>query len=119
MHNGVDIVADVGTKVIIPGNGKVIFAGYKSATGYTVEIDHGFGYQTNYFHLSKIKVKVGQKVKRGEILGLSGRSGRLCNGPHLHYEVLHNGVALNPRNFIFDNVNIFEYSELILEEEDL
>ncbi len=108
MHNGIDIVADKGTKVFAPGAGKVIFAGYKRSTGYTIEIDHGFGYQTNYFHLSKLNVRKGQKVKRGDLLGLSGRSGTLCNGPHLHYEVRYNGVPLNPRNFIFDNVNLFE-----------
>jgi murein DD-endopeptidase MepM/ murein hydrolase activator NlpD len=108
MHNGIDIVADKGTKIFAPGAGKVIFAGYKRSTGYTIEIDHGFGYQTRYFHLSKLNVRKGQKVKRGELLGLSGRSGTLCNGPHLHYEVRYNGVPLNPRKFIFDDVNLFE-----------
>ncbi len=108
MHNGIDIVADKGTKIFAPGAGKVIFAGYKRSTGYTIEIDHGFGYQTRYFHLSKLNVRKGQKIKRGELLGLSGRSGTLCNGPHLHYEVRYNGVPLNPRKFIFDDVNLFE-----------
>ncbi|NOX19588.1 MAG: M23 family metallopeptidase [Chlorobi bacterium] len=108
MHNGIDIVADKGTKVFAPGAGKVIFAGYKRTTGNTIEIDHGFGYQTRYFHLSKLNVRKGQKVKRGELLGLSGRTGTLCNGPHLHYEVRYNGVPLNPRKFIFDDVNLFE-----------
>jgi len=109
MHNGIDIVANVGSKVYATGNGKVIFAGYKRTTGYTIEIDHGFGYRTNYFHLSKLKVRRGQKVKRGELIGLSGRTGTLCNGPHLHYEVRHDGIPLNPRKFIFDNVNLFDY----------
>ncbi len=108
MHNGIDIVENVGTKVYAPGNGKVIFAGHKRTTGYTIEIDHGFGYQTNYFHLSKLKVRKGNRVKRGDLIGLSGRTGTLCNGPHLHYEVRHNGIPLNPRKFIFDNISLFD-----------
>jgi len=108
MHNGIDIVENVGTKVYAPGDGKVIFAGHKRTTGYTIEIDHGFGYQTNYFHLSKLKVKKRQHVKRGDLIGLSGRTGTLCNGPHLHYEVRHNGIPLNPRKFIFDDINLFD-----------
>jgi len=119
MHNGIDLVADVGTKVYAPGAGKVIFAGYKSSTGHTIEIDHGFGYKTSYYHLSKLNVKKGNKVQRGDQIGISGRTGRLCSGPHLHYEVHHNGVALNPRNFIFDDINIFEYSEIKFKEENL
>jgi len=112
MHNGIDIVENVGTKVYAPGDGKVIYAGHKRTTGYTIEIDHGFGYQTNYFHLSKLKVRRGQKVKRGDLIGLSGRTGTLCSGPHLHYEVRHNGIPLNPRKFIFDNVNLFDIVSL-------
>jgi murein DD-endopeptidase MepM/ murein hydrolase activator NlpD len=108
MHNGVDIVVDVGANVHAPGDGKVIFAGRRGGYGWTVEIEHGFGYRTLYAHLSKLKVKKGQKVKRGELIALSGKSGNLATGAHLHYEVRHNGIALNPRNFIYDDVKIFE-----------
>jgi len=108
MHNGMDIVCNTGTKVYAPGAGTVVFAGRKGGYGWLVEIDHGFGYKTRFAHLSKIKVKKYQKVKRGDLLALSGRSGRLSTGPHLHYEIRHNGVVLNPRNFIFDDVTVFD-----------
>jgi murein DD-endopeptidase MepM/ murein hydrolase activator NlpD len=108
MHNGIDIVVDVGADVHAPGDGKVIFAGRRGGYGWTIEIEHGFGYRTLYAHLSKLKVKKGQKVKRGELIALSGKSGNLATGAHLHYEIRHNGIALNPRNFIYDDVKIFE-----------
>ncbi len=108
MHNGLDIIANIGTKVYAPGNGKVVRVGYQSGYGRVLEIDHGFGYTTRYAHLSKILVKKGQKVKRGDVIALSGNSGRLTTGPHLHYEVRHNGVALNPKNFMFDDIKIFD-----------
>jgi len=110
MHNGIDIVCDRGTDVIASGKGKVVFVGYKHEAGKCIEIDHGFGYRTHYFHLSKYFVKKGQKVERGELIGLSGSTG-LSDGPHLHYEVRHNGIPLEPRNFIYDDVEIFEYSQ--------
>lgn len=108
MHNGIDIIADVGTEIYATGDAKVVFAGRKSGAGITIELDHGFGYQTNYFHLSKLLVKKGQKVKRGDLIGLTGRSGSLSSGPHLHYEVRYEGVPLNPRNFIYDDIDLFE-----------
>lgn len=108
MHNGQDIVCRTGTKVYATGKGKVEFAGWRGGLGYTVILDHGFGYRTYYGHLSKISVKVGKKVKRGDMLALSGATGTLSAGQHLHYEVRHNGIALNPRNFIYDDVELFE-----------
>ncbi|MCL4546959.1 MAG: M23 family metallopeptidase [Bacteroidetes bacterium] len=108
MHNGVDIVTDAGTKVYAPGAGVVDFAGWRGGYGLTVEIDHGFGYRTVYAHLEKTNVKQGQKVARGDIIAFTGNSGRLSTGPHLHYEVRHDGIPLDPRNFIFDDVSIFE-----------
>ena len=71
----------------------------------------GFGYKTLYGHLSKYKVKRGQRIERGDLIALTGSSGKLSTGPHLHYEVRHNGIALNPRNFIFDDVNIFDLAK--------
>ena len=108
MHNGVDIITDSGTKVYAPGGGTVEFAGWRGGLGRTVEIDHGFGYKTVYGHLEAIKVKVGQVIKRGDFIALSGSSGSLVTGPHLHYEVRHNGIPLNPHNFIYDDVDLFE-----------
>lgn len=108
MHNGVDVLSKTGTEVFAPGNGRVTFLGRKGGFGKTIEIDHGFGYKTLYGHLSRYKVKKGQRVKRGDLIALTGGSGSLSTGPHLHYEVRHNGIALNPKNFIFDDVKIFE-----------
>lgn len=108
MHKGVDIRAYYNTPVYAPGGGRVEFAGRKGGFGKTIIINHGFGYKTLYAHLNKYKVKARQKVKRGDLIGLTGSSGRLSTGPHLHYEVSHNGIVLNPRNFIFDDVKIFE-----------
>ncbi|MDF1611430.1 M23 family metallopeptidase [Stygiobacter electus] len=108
MHNGIDIITDIGTKVFAPGGGTVTDIGWKSGYGLTLEIDHGFGYKTLYAHLDKTVVKVGQKIKRGDLIAYSGNSGRLTSGPHLHYEVHHNGVALDPINFIYDDVSLFE-----------
>lgn len=108
MHNGVDIVTDAGTKIYAPGAGVVDFVGWRGGYGLSVEIDHGFGYRTVYAHLEKASVKQGEKVLRGDIIAFTGNSGRLSTGPHLHYEVRHDGIPLDPRNFIFDDVSIFE-----------
>ena len=107
MHEGIDIIADVGSPVYATGNGKVAFVGHRGGYGLTVELDHGFGYRTIYAHLSKVLVKEGQKVTRGTQIAKTGDSG-LSTGPHLHYEVEHNGVKENPAGFFFDNVGFFE-----------
>lgn len=108
MHPGLDIVANIGTPVYAPGGGVVTFSGRRGGYGLTLEIDHGFGYQTVYAHLSSINVKKGQKLKRGDLIAETGNSGKLSTGPHLHYEVRHNGIALNPSNFMYDDVDLFE-----------
>ncbi len=107
MHNGLDFRANTGEPVYAPGDGKVTFVGRKGGYGKVIIINHGFGYKTLYAHLSKAKVKRGEKVKRGDLIALTGNTGSLSTGPHLHYEVRHNGIALNPRNFIFENVKLF------------
>ena len=107
MHEGVDFVVDQGTPVFVTGDGVVEFAGTKEGFGNVVEVNHGFGYTTVYAHLSKILVREGQKVKRGQQIALSGDTG-LSTGPHLHYEVHHDGVALNPKGFFFGNLGFFE-----------
>ena len=108
MHTGIDIKVNTGTEVYAPGDGKVTKVNYRSGYGRTIEIDHGFGYTSLYAHLSKTKVKRGAKVKRGDLIGISGNTGSFATGPHLHYEVKHNGVHLNPKNFIFADVKIFD-----------
>jgi murein DD-endopeptidase MepM/ murein hydrolase activator NlpD len=108
MHSGIDILTDVGTRVYAPGNGVVAFTGQRSGYGNTLEIDHGFGYQTQYAHLDRIVVNKGQKVKRGDLIAYTGNTGKLSTGPHLHYEVHYDGVTVNPINFIFDDVRVFD-----------
>lgn len=99
-HQGVDIAAPVGEPIMAPAAGKVIFAGVKAGGyGNAVEIDHGFGYVTRFAHASRIHVRVGQKVERGEMIAEVGATG-LVSGPHLHYEVEVNGSAVDPLNFI-------------------
>ncbi|MGA9293042.1 MAG: M23 family metallopeptidase [Ignavibacteriaceae bacterium] len=107
MHEGIDFIADVGSPVYATGNGRVVFIGRRGGYGLTVELDHGYGYHTIYAHLSKVLVKEGQKVTRGTQIAKTGDSG-LSTGPHLHYEVEHNGVKENPAGFFFDNVGFFE-----------
>lgn len=106
MHKGIDIVTNIGTPVHVTGNGKVKFTGYNGGYGLSVIVNHGYGYRTIYAHLSKVKVKRGAKLLRGDIVGLTGNSG-LSTGPHLHYEVEHNGVKLNPEHFFFKKFNYF------------
>ena len=107
MHEGVDIITNIGTPVNASGGGKVDFVGYKGGFGLCIEIDHGFGYRTVYGHLSANLVSIDQKVSRGQIIAKTGNSG-LSSGPHLHYEIQHNGVKLNPMDFIFDDLRIFD-----------
>ncbi len=111
MHNGIDIITDIGTPVYAPGSGKVTYVGRKGGYGLTIEIDHGFGYTTVYAHLSKASVKEGKTVKRGDLIGKTGNSG-LSSGPHLHYEVHHNGIVQDPLDFFFEDFNYFDTKSL-------
>lgn len=100
-HTGIDIVAPRGTPVVASAHGRVRSVGQQGEYGLTVEIDHGFGTVTRYAHLSQAGVRVGQTVSRGEAIGKVGDTG-LAVGPHLHYEVLVDGRAANPRRYILD-----------------
>ncbi len=100
-HRGLDIAGRLGTPVYAPADGKIRFAGNRRALGNTVAISHGYGVETLYGHMHELKVKGGQKVVRGQEIGLLGSSGR-STGPHLHYQVQVNGVPVNPRNYILD-----------------
>lgn len=103
MHNGMDFTAPTGTKIFASGNGVVKHAKRSSTFGKVVYVDHGYGYVTIYAHMSKIKVKKGQKVKRGEVLGYVGNTG-LSSAPHLHYEVHRNGRPVNPLYFYYGDL---------------
>jgi len=103
MHNGLDLSAKKGTKVLSPGKGKVIYVGYTRTAGKHIKIDHGYGYISIYAHLSKTLVKKGQKVKHGDIIGLVGSTGR-STGAHLHYEIQVDGKPVNPEYFFDKNL---------------
>ncbi|WP_246798652.1 M23 family metallopeptidase [Deferribacter autotrophicus] len=103
-HEGIDIAARYGAPVRATAKGIVIYAGYKPGYGKLVTIDHGFGYVTRYAHNSKILVKVGQRVEKGDIIAKVGSSGH-STGPHVHYEVLVNGIPVNPIEFINEASN--------------
>ncbi|MDP2207322.1 MAG: M23 family metallopeptidase [Bacteroidota bacterium] len=108
-HEGLDIIGDVGSPVYASGDGTVEFGG-RSGGGYgiVVVINHGFGYQTLYAHLSKVLVRSGAKVKRGDLIAKSGRTG-LVSGPHLHYEVHYKGVKQNPIDYFLNDLSVSEY----------
>ncbi len=113
MHWGVDFTAPVGTEIYCTGNGKVIDVTHeRRGYGYHVVVDHGFGYKTLYAHMSRIVVKKGQKINRGEVLGYIGNTGT-SSGPHLHYEVIKNGQKVNPINFFYNDLSPEEYEQMI------
>tara|TARA_B100001175_G_C19414552_1_gene592922 strand:- start:307 stop:1155 length:849 start_codon:yes stop_codon:yes gene_type:complete len=102
-HGGMDIAATEGTAVIAPLNGEIIIASNFFYKGNVVYINHGAGLVTSYSHLSKIEIKNGDKVKKGDLIGLIGQTGRVT-GPHLHWEVYLMGVAINPEIFLATSI---------------
>ena len=111
MHEGLDFIVPKGTPIFSTADGRVADCRNSGTFGTVIEIDHGFGYRTLYAHLSKILVKPGTKVKRGEQIALSGNSG-LSSGPHLHYEVHLNNKAQDPVNYFFNDLSPAEYEEI-------
>lgn len=101
-HPGLDISADAGTPVYATADGTVSHAGYQGGYGNLIVLDHGFGLETRYGHLSRYQVKAGTHVKRGDLIGRVGATGR-ATGPHLHYEVRVNGRVLNPLQLLLSN----------------
>lgn len=106
MHEGVDMAGSYGTPVYATADGVIVYAGWENGYGRLVKIQHGFGLETRYGHLSQIRVEVGQRVSRGDRIGDMGNSGR-STGTHLHYEVRVNGAAKNPMTFIKAGTNVF------------
>ena len=114
MHKGMDFTSPKGTPIYATGNGKVIRADNRSSGfGKHIRIDHGFGYVTLYAHLSKYNTKKGRKVKRGDLIGYVGSTGR-SQAPHLHYEVRYFGKAINPINFYYGDLSPEEFKEMLI-----
>ena len=114
-HDGVDISASRGSKVLAGGEGKVMLikrSDLLAGFGNYVEIDHGFGYITRYSHLEEIKVRNGQKIVAGQVIGTVGTSGGTI-APHLHYEVIKEGKNLDPVNFMLEGLNSSQYNRLV------
>lgn len=112
-HSGMDFAASPGTGVYAAGDGVVVkvernYWGY----GNIITIDHGYGYKTQYAHLKSFGVKKGQKVKRGQLVGTVGSSGK-ATGPHLHYEVLKNNVQVDPIHFFFNDLSPEQYEKIL------
>jgi len=99
MHEGIDIANAIGASVVAPADGLVVKVGREYGYGKVLTINHGHGIATRYGHLHKAHVKIGQRVKRGDLIGELGNSGR-STGPHLHYEVRVNGLPVDPRKYI-------------------
>ena len=91
----------MGTPVLAPADGVVTYIGRKVDFGNIMSLDHGYGYLTRYGHNSKIIVRAGQQVRRGQVIAFVGNTGK-STGPHLHYEVLRNGVPVNPQDYIIN-----------------
>jgi hypothetical protein len=102
-HEGIDITAAYGTRIIAPAAGRVVKVGWDNGYGLMVVLDHGYGLETRYAHMSRTAVQVGVHVKRGDLLGYVGSTG-LSTGPHLHYEVLRNGRPVDPLRYVLPDV---------------
>ncbi|MCY7293048.1 MAG: M23 family metallopeptidase [Ferruginibacter sp.] len=112
MHEGLDFTAPQGTPIYATGDGQVVTAGMGKGTGNHVIINHGYGYETEYMHMVRIKARPGQKVKRGEVIGWVGSTGA-STGPHCHYEVHVNGNPVDPVYFFYNDLNAEEFDRLL------
>jgi murein DD-endopeptidase MepM/ murein hydrolase activator NlpD len=111
-HEGMDFTAPTGADIFATGNGTIMSAGWQQGYGNCVRINHGYGYITVYGHMSAIKVRAGQSVKRGDVIGLVGSTGK-STGPHLHYEVHFKGTVMNPQNYYFLDLSPAEYDKMV------
>lgn len=112
MHNGLDFTAPQGTPIYATGDGVVTTAGAGGGAGNHVIINHGYGYETVYMHMVRIKTSIGKKVKRGQVIGWVGNTGA-STGPHCHYEVHINGEPVDPVYFFFNDLNAEQYDRLL------
>jgi murein DD-endopeptidase MepM/ murein hydrolase activator NlpD len=113
MHHGIDFAANIGTPIYATADGKIAVVDVKfSGYGKVIEIDHGFGYRTRYAHMHGFAVRLGQQVKRGDLIGYVGDTG-VSTAPHLHYEVLINGVQVNPVHYFFNDLTPDEYEKIL------
>ncbi|EAR14002.1 putative transmembrane peptidase [Polaribacter irgensii 23-P] len=110
-HKGMDFTAPIGTPIYASGNGTVTRSGRSATFGRVVYIEHGYGYKTIYAHMSKIKAVNGQTVKRGDLIGYVGNTGRSVSA-HLHYEIHKNGRPLNPINFYYGDLTPEEFAAM-------
>ena len=112
MHKGLDFTAPQGTPIYATGDGQISAAGPEGGYGNKVEINHGYGYITLYGHMARIKVRSGQRVKRGEVIGWVGSTGK-STGPHCHYEVHINGREVDPVYFFYNDLNAEQFDRLL------
>ena len=113
MREGIDFTAPVGTEIYAAGNGVIKEVVYGDrGYGNHVIVSHGFGYETLYAHMSKVNARAGQKVNRGDVIGNVGSSGT-STAPHLHYEVIKQGIKINPINFFYNDLTPEEYEKMI------
>ncbi|MCH8903106.1 MAG: M23 family metallopeptidase [Bacteroidetes bacterium] len=113
LHEGIDFTAPRGTPIYATGDGKVSTARFnKGGYGNSIIIDHGYGYKTQYAHLQRFAVFMGQTVTRGQVIGYVGSTGK-STAPHCHYEVIKNGVKVDPINFFYNDLNPEQYLKLV------
>ena len=112
MHTGMDFTGPLNTEIFATGKGVVESVGWMQGYGNTVIIDHGFNYKTLYAHLNKFNTRKGARVNRGDVIGFMGSTGK-STGIHLHYEVHHRGVPVNPQNYYFMDLNPEEYDRMV------
>ncbi|MDZ4824076.1 MAG: M23 family metallopeptidase [Flavobacteriales bacterium] len=118
MHTGLDFTATVGTEIYATGDGVIQSTESKlSGYGLHVIISHGYGYETLYGHMSRIVVRPGEKVKRGQLIGYVGSTGT-SSGPHVHYEVIKDGEKVNPAYYFFNDITIAQYEDLLQRAEN-
>ncbi|MBS1488603.1 MAG: M23 family metallopeptidase [Bacteroidetes bacterium] len=116
-HNGLDLTAAYGTHVYASADGQVVYAEPASGYGNVIFVNHGYGFETRYAHLSRYNVKKGDYVKRGQLIGFVGSTGTSTNN-HLHYEVIYNGKYINPISFLNTDLTQDEYNKLIKHNHD-
>ena len=117
-HTGMDFACPPGNPIYVSGGGVVVKVAHdRGGYGNHVEVDHGFGYKTRYAHMSRIDVKLGQRLERGDCLGMTGRSG-LVSGPHLHYEVMYRKEYVNPALYMDLSIPAEDYKDMVRKPEN-